>query len=376
MAGLLDMATPDPSMAMYNGMLTPDMQRMIQQKQLLGLAQGLLQAGAPSRIPVGFGQALGQGINGMQQGQEQGLQQAMQMPGFMMNLAKAKFYQDLAGGQQGATPNPQGQPGQPNAPIPLPSQTGAQPSPTQGQAAPIQPLPPRDAGDIGLTPQQQTAMAIFDPAGSAALTNLKSAQYKSPQGEGQKTYNTESAKKLAANEAELPILQTTLDSYKMALTPDSALGGKSPAETAIGGFSPETRAMYGMQFPNMPFADQQGGAAYNKLENILNPAAAQSAKANFQRVTGQEYKTFQGAQGLNTPPAQRPAIIKQSMQQVQNRINQIQQENARLRGVVGTGQQSTSQASSQPPQGAKQAPDGNYYIPDPQRPGKYLQWVP
>ena len=28
------------------------------------------------------------------------------------------------------------------------------------------------------------------------------------------------------------------------------------------------------------------------------------------------------------------------------------------------------------PEGARQAKDGNHYVPDPQRPGKYLQVVP
>jgi len=35
-----------------------------------------------------------------------------------------------------------------------------------------------------------------------------------------------------------------------------------------------------------------------------------------------------------------------------------------------------SASASQPPPNAKQAADGNYYVPDPNRPGKYLQWVP
>jgi hypothetical protein len=33
-------------------------------------------------------------------------------------------------------------------------------------------------------------------------------------------------------------------------------------------------------------------------------------------------------------------------------------------------------AASQPPPEARQAPDGNYYVADPNRPGKYMQWVP
>ena len=38
-------------------------------------------------------------------------------------------------------------------------------------------------------------------------------------------------------------------------------------------------------------------------------------------------------------------------------------------GVQPQGQQ---QGAAPPVQGAKQAPDGNWYVPDPNRPGKYL----
>jgi hypothetical protein len=33
-------------------------------------------------------------------------------------------------------------------------------------------------------------------------------------------------------------------------------------------------------------------------------------------------------------------------------------------------------AAKQPPANARLAPDGNYYIPDPNRPKQYLKWVP
>jgi hypothetical protein len=36
----------------------------------------------------------------------------------------------------------------------------------------------------------------------------------------------------------------------------------------------------------------------------------------------------------------------------------------------------TADSGKQPPANAKQAADGNYYIPDPNRPGKYLRWTP
>lgn len=49
----------------FSGKATPE-----QTAGLLGLAQGLLQAGAPSRMPVGFGQALGAAAQGLQQGRD------------------------------------------------------------------------------------------------------------------------------------------------------------------------------------------------------------------------------------------------------------------------------------------------------------------
>lgn len=44
---------------------------------LLGLGAALLQASGPSREPVGMGQALGQGLQGMQQARQQAIQQQM-----------------------------------------------------------------------------------------------------------------------------------------------------------------------------------------------------------------------------------------------------------------------------------------------------------
>lgn len=48
--------------------MAPEMQQERQQRQLLGLAQGLLSAGAPSRMPVGTGEVLAQGIKGYTEG--------------------------------------------------------------------------------------------------------------------------------------------------------------------------------------------------------------------------------------------------------------------------------------------------------------------
>ncbi len=52
---------------MLDEFLTPDMKQRMAQQQMMGMAQGLLQAGGPSRMPVSFGQAMGQGLQGAQQ---------------------------------------------------------------------------------------------------------------------------------------------------------------------------------------------------------------------------------------------------------------------------------------------------------------------
>lgn len=66
MPGLFDLF----SAQQRSNWMTPEMQRQQQMESLSGLAQGLLAASGPSRMPVSFGQALGQGMQGMQQGRD------------------------------------------------------------------------------------------------------------------------------------------------------------------------------------------------------------------------------------------------------------------------------------------------------------------
>lgn len=73
MAGLLDFLSPS-----QGGWMTPDMQKAQMMQGLLGMSQGLMQASGPSRIPVSFGQAMGQGLQGMQSAQDKYRENAMQ----------------------------------------------------------------------------------------------------------------------------------------------------------------------------------------------------------------------------------------------------------------------------------------------------------
>ncbi|NMW21686.1 MAG: hypothetical protein HKK67_08670 [Chlorobiaceae bacterium] len=80
-----------------------------QTQGLLGIAQGLLAASAPSRMPVGIGQVIAQGLAGGQQGYQQGIQNQQQA--IQMNMARQKmaFLNDLMNsGQQSSAQQPTG----------------------------------------------------------------------------------------------------------------------------------------------------------------------------------------------------------------------------------------------------------------------------
>lgn len=105
---------------MFSGM-TPE-----QNQGLLGMAAGILQASGPSARPVGFGQVLGAGIQGLQQGQAAAREQQMQalqakLFGIKLQDAESdlknqdaararaeRIAKRLAGGQASGGMNPEG----------------------------------------------------------------------------------------------------------------------------------------------------------------------------------------------------------------------------------------------------------------------------
>lgn len=89
---------------------------------MLGLAQGMLAASGPSRLPVSNGQALGMGLQGLQQGIGNGVQMQQSMLGM-------KLMQDaMSDGQQ-----PQSAPSQPTGLL------GLQANPSAGLLSPVLP---------------------------------------------------------------------------------------------------------------------------------------------------------------------------------------------------------------------------------------------
>ena len=117
---------------------------------MMGLAQGLLAASAPSRLPVSMGQAMGYGMQAGQQGFNNAL-------GMQRSLLQMKAMQGLMGDPQG---QPQGQPQQPT------SLLGVQSNPSMGVLSPTQPQAPSQSapqapsplyGFQGQPPQQPTS---------------------------------------------------------------------------------------------------------------------------------------------------------------------------------------------------------------------------
>jgi len=100
------MITPNPFD--INGMNPYGMDSAIY-SPMMGLAAGLLQAGGPSREPVGLGQALGAGLQNAQQFQQQGIQNQMgqidlarakAQLGFLQGMGNNSMPQDLQGQYQ------------------------------------------------------------------------------------------------------------------------------------------------------------------------------------------------------------------------------------------------------------------------------------
>jgi hypothetical protein len=85
----------------------------------------------------------------------------------------------------------------------------------------------------------------------------------------------------------------------------------------------------------------------------------------------------------STDPSVRKSVIGRMMTlaERQQKINEARIKDLRGGDYFKPGQNPTAQQPAKPaapqmPQGAKQAKDGNYYVPDPQRPGKYLMVQP
>lgn len=181
---------------------------------LMGLAQGLLAASAPSRLPVSMGQGLAMGLGGMQQGRQAALQQqgmglqnqgaGIQNQTNAFNLARQKLmfqYLDglLGGGQSQPAPQASqdalsaGVRANPNTVAPDGSQINmGGVGPTMGNAARMQAIqPPQQSSPYsqlippGMSPQTFGLMSLLYPQAASTVVGqqftpteqMKNAQF-------------------------------------------------------------------------------------------------------------------------------------------------------------------------------------------------------
>ncbi len=133
-----------------------DMYANPQMAGMLGMAQGLLAASQPSRMPIGMGAAMGQGLGGMMQGYQNSL-------GMQRQLLQMKAMQGLMGGDGAAAPQAQPSPQQqPTSLLGIPANPSmgilspTLPQSTPQAQAPATPNAGQGAGPLifGKTPHQ------------------------------------------------------------------------------------------------------------------------------------------------------------------------------------------------------------------------------
>lgn len=320
MAGLFDSLGGGGLLDSY---LTPEQKRAMGAQQLSGLAQGMLAASGPSRMPIPFGQVMAGGLQGQQAATDNSIKNLVlgsQLGGeLQMKQAMAKMlnsYMDNGnvGGTGGTAPN--------------------------GAASGTSPV----ISDINLGPFK--------------LTN--------PQAAGQTTAKNKAADQVAQNNQDIMLANQLMTSYNKAIQPDPELGGKSPAELAPGGPEADNRAAYmGMAPSWMPGADPMASKAYSKLRAFVVPTAAAQAKENFQRVTGFEYGKGLESQGLNELPQNRTAVIQQNLDTIARKRDALVQQNKLLdpTGQLGNLPQSPAVNTNMSPPLPSQSPSGNSNLP-------------
>lgn len=170
---------------------------------------------------------------------------------------------------------------------------------------------------------------------------------------------------------------------------------KKLSPQALGGWGASSKAAIANNLPDWMVPDrfvaspQQGEATAN-LDNLVTSQALAQLKSIFGAApTEGERKILLDIQGsVGQPDNIRQQIYDRAIQMAERRLAFNQQRASELRGGdfykspekrgQGGGQpspqgQAQPQQGSAPMQGAKQAPDGNWYVADPNRPGKFLR---
>lgn len=190
---------------------------------------------------------------------------------------------------------------------------------------------------------------------------------------------------LEADEA-VQSAQTAIQALRDAkkLSPQALSGWGAGQKAALANNLPD------WMVPDRFVASPQQGEATANLDNLVTSQALAQLKSIFGAApTEGERKILLDIQGsVSQPENVRQQIYDRAIQMAERRLGFNQQRASELRGgdfykspeKRGQGggqpspqQQAQPQQRSAPMQGAQQAPDGNWYVADPNRPGKFLR---
>jgi hypothetical protein len=185
-------------------------------------------------------------------------------------------------------------------------------------------------------------------------------------------------KAIFAAEDELPVIDGTIETLKRAreLNGQTYTGAGAGIRGQIG-----TSGVWGAGL----ITDEKKAAATREFGQIMSFEAIKSMSALLKGATTErEMSEFQRLLGdPSTPPELRARTIDRMLTLAERQKGIAQGRIEELRSKAGiqpqgqSRQQAAPQGQRQPDASqARQAPDGNFYVPDPNRPGKYLQVNP
>lgn len=154
--------------------------------------------------------------------------------------------------------------------------------------------------------------------------------------------------------------------YNAAVRLTHALGFKDPDEFFL---DPDKAAQQPQQ-PPPPNPDMMKAQVQNQIEQQRSQQQLAIAQQESQFKMQQSEREFQHKMQLENADAQHQVEIERMREQSKQQL-----EMARLAQSAMKQQQPQVQPQPQMPPGARRAPDGNHYVADPSRPGKYMMVV-
>ena len=316
------------------------------QMAMLGLAQGLLQAGAPSRVPVNMGQAMAQGLQGMTSGYGSGLEMQQQQIARQMALGKLGFFNQLFGSGPQGTGSAAGVDQQSK----IPEESNPM-NPTAFQTTPgAAPVAQSMRLNSGYLPQPSAAAGLpkMPDAKTDMLANLSPSQLAGAVGMGFLPKEAFDIWKYTKDGIERKPGTWYKDTVtgKMTFTPDPTKGLTSDENGNVGvmnGFIPSNAAIKGSEAGAVAGAQEGAKSQYDLVpvyqngQMMLVPKSqllGSAAKGSYSPATA---PLGQGAyqEGVSKAAADTYAGMQTSAMQAQGDMQKLQRIGQLLEGVAG-----------------------------------------